>query len=265
MAVRAMLIGHGAVRHHVQSFPGGAFCVPEPLAGQASAAWFDPLALGGVPVAAGGRQAAWFVEGPFGPAVLRHYRRGGLRARLGRESYLWLGASRTRSFAEYRVLSHLCVAGVSVPAPLGAVYWRRGLGYRAAILVARIPGARTLAVALAPASGTATHPPNEAPDPPGRVAAPALEAVDPLSVAGVIHAMHEAGVSHPDLNAHNILFDAQGRVWLIDFDRAGVGVVSRGQRQRNLLRLRRSLVKVCGAPGARWWEALHSAYEGRPS
>lgn len=232
----------GADQWQVRHFTGGALCVPERLAAQASAAWFDPDALGGEPVREGGRQAAWFVEGPFGAAVLRHYRRGGLRARLGRESYFWLGESRTRSFAEFRVLSHLRAAGVAVPQPLGAAYWRRGLGYRAAILVARIPAARTLAVALCPKAG----------------------AVEAMPVARAIHAMHQAGVSHADLNAHNILLDGRAGVWLIDFDRARMGVVSREQRRKNLLRLRRSLVKVCGAPGARWWEALHSAYESLP-
>ncbi len=246
-AGHAVLIGRGADRGRVQAFDGGALCVPESWAAQADPAWFDPEVLGGEAVGEGGRQAAWFVQGPFGAAVLRHYRRGGLRARLGRESYLWLGASRTRSFAEYGVLSLLRAADVAVPAPLGAVYWRRGAFYRAAILVARIPAARTLAGCLAADAG-------------GGPAAQDCPAVDPPAVARAIHAMHEAGVCHADLNAHNILLDAGGRVWLIDFDRAAVGVASPGQRRKNLLRLRRSLVKVCGAPGARWWDALHSAY-----
>ncbi|MER1966986.1 3-deoxy-D-manno-octulosonic acid kinase [Castellaniella sp. GW247-6E4] len=246
------LIGCGPERGHVLAFDGGALCVPGFLAKSAGPEWFDPQAVGGLPVGEGGRQAAWFVQGPFGAAVLRHYRRGGLRARLGREAYFWLGAARTRSFAEYAVLARLRTAGVAVPEPLGAAYWRHGFGYRAAILVARVPGARTLAGCLG-----ATAVPDAA-----RAAGP-VDAVDPLPVARAIHAMHEAGVSHADLNAHNILLDEQGRVWLIDFDRAVVGVVSQGQRRKNLLRLRRSLVKVCGAPGARWWDALRSAY-GRP-
>src|SRR5690606_15608498 len=38
--------------------------------------------LNAVAVGQGGRQAAWFVQGEFGQGVLRHYRRGGLIARL---------------------------------------------------------------------------------------------------------------------------------------------------------------------------------------
>ncbi|WP_345797663.1 3-deoxy-D-manno-octulosonic acid kinase [Castellaniella sp. MT123] len=215
-------------------FPGGVLCVPERLAAAAGRTWFDPARPGALPVGEGGRQAAWFVDGDHGPAVLRHYRRGGLRARLGRESYLWLGAARVRALAEVRALVHLRSAGVRVPEPLGAAYWRSGLFYRNAILIARIAGARALA---------------------GR-----LDQADPAAVARAIGAMHAAGVLHADLNAYNILFDDRDQVWLIDFDRARLVVVSSEQRRKNLLRLRRSLVKVAGARGAQWWDALDLAY-----
>ncbi|CAM5195325.1 3-deoxy-D-manno-octulosonic acid kinase OS=Castellaniella defragrans OX=75697 GN=kdkA PE=3 SV=1 [Castellaniella defragrans] len=215
----------------VRPFTGGALCVPRRLAEQASPAWFDAGRPDASPVGEGGRQAAWFVDGPHGPAVLRHYRRGGLRARFGRESYLWLGEWRVRSFAETRVLEHLRHrADIRVPEPLGAAYWRSGMGYRNAILVARIPSAQALA---------------------GR-----LDRADPAAVAQAIAAMHAAGVWHADLNAFNVLFDGQDRVWLIDFDRARIGPVPAAQRRNNYLRLRRSLVKVCGEQGAQWWERL---------
>src|SRR5690606_18174860 len=156
-------------------FAGGALCVPGRLADQAHADWFDPRRPDAVPVGEGGRQAAWFVDGPHGPAVLRHYRRGGLRARLGRESYLWLGEARVRAYAEVRVLAHLRRAGVRVPEPLGAAYWRTAAAYRNAILVARIAGAQALASRL--------------------------DTADPAAVAQAIAAMHTAGVWHADLNA----------------------------------------------------------------
>ncbi len=229
----------------VHRFPGGAFCVPARFAGQAGPDWFDAARPGAVPVGEGGRQAAWFVDGVHGPAVLRHYRRGGLRARLGgRESYLWLGESRVRAYAEVKVLDHLRRAGLRVPEPLGAAYWRAGIAatgphpggilYRNAILVARIQGAQALA---------------------GR-----LDRADPAAVARAIDAMHAAGVWHADLNAYNILFDADERVWIIDFDRARLGVVSPEQAKKNRLRLRRSLVKVAGARGAQWWDALSRCF-----
>lgn len=218
----------------VREFPGGALCVPAQWREQAAAQWFDPRQPGAVAVQEGGRQAAWFVAVDGQPAVLRHYRRGGLRARLGREAYFWLGTARVRAFAEVRVLAGLIDAGVRVPKPLGALYRRNGLIYRNAILVARIPGVRALAGCL--------------------------DRARPDRVADAIAAMHRAGVWHADLNAFNILLDRQDRAWLIDFDRAREGVVSGRQARQNLLRLRRSLIKVAGDEGAAWWRRLERAY-----
>ncbi|MEO5566578.1 MAG: 3-deoxy-D-manno-octulosonic acid kinase, partial [Luteimonas sp.] len=102
--------------------------------------WFDPAGWPGHahPVASGGRGAAWFIDAPFGAAVLRHYLRGGLAARISRDRYSWRGADRTRSFAEFRMLRALHGLGLPVPRPIAACYWREGLGYRAAILIERL-------------------------------------------------------------------------------------------------------------------------------
>lgn len=203
---------------------------------QAGPDWLEPAHWGtrATPVAgAGGRGAAWFVSGEFGEGVLRHYRRGGLAARLGRRRYLWLGESRVRSLAEFRLLAALRREQVPVPAPLLAGYWRQGLSYRAAILVERIPGARPLADWLSP--GT-----------PG----------DPWAAAGgAIARMHRAGVDHADLNAHNLLLDGQGHAWLIDFDRARRRAPG-PWREANLARLARSLAKLAPAGDARWREGF---------
>ncbi|KAG1081815.1 hypothetical protein G6F40_015353 [Rhizopus arrhizus] len=107
------------------------------------------------PVDAGGRQAAWFVQGQGWQGVLRRYRRGGMIARVSRDAYLWNGEDRTRSFREYRLLAAMRAQGLAVPAPLAAAYWRQGPIYRAAIVVERIPG-RTSSACTARASGTLT-------------------------------------------------------------------------------------------------------------
>jgi 3-deoxy-D-manno-octulosonic acid kinase len=192
------------------------------------------------PVQEGGRGAAWFVRGEFGDAVLRHYRRGGLAARLGRSGYFWLGESRVRCLAEFRLLAGLRAERLPVPVPLLAGYWRRGLHYGAAILVERIPGARALAAWLDTDADAA---PWEA-------------------VGAMLADFHRAGLDHADLNAHNILVDGDGRPWLIDFDRSRRRAAG-AWRQSNLERLARSLAKLCG--GADRWRPgfarLQGAYE----
>ena len=200
-------------------------------------AFFDPStsSLQAQPVSSGGRQAAWFVQLPNAvQGVLRHYRRGGLIAKLIRDQYLWTGAQRTRSWAEYQVMQYLCQQLDCVPAPLAATYQRQGLWYRAAIIVERIPASQPLADCLSDA--------------------------DPVAVAKAVLAMHNAGVWHADLNAYNVLLDQRKRVWLIDFDRSRILTMSEKQRQNNLLRLRRSLVKVHGDKGLAWWSDFNRAY-----
>ena len=221
----------------------GAIVFDPARVGQASAAMLDPGHWGAAaaPVSEGGRGAAWFVHGGFGEAVLRHYRRGGLAAKFSRASYVWQGEDRVRSVAEFRLLSHLRAAGLPVPTPLLAGYWRRGPVYSAAILVERITGARTLASWLSRA-------PDDAP----------WEAL-----GAVIARMHAAGVEHADLNAHNLLVDASGAPWLIDFDRGRQHARPGAWRQQNLDRLARSLAKL--SRDARWkpgFARLRAAYDG---
>lgn len=200
-------------------------------------AWFDPTnpQLQAQSVSVGGRQAAWFVIVQGLPAVLRHYRRGGLVARFSRERYVWTGWESSRSFAEFSLMQELGDLGLPVPAPLAAAVWRDGLTYRAAILVARVPDARTLA---------------------------ACQEVNAWEAAGkAVAAMHAKGVWHADLNVHNILIDAQRQAWLIDFDRGRrFEALSEQKRQGNLDRLHRSIHKVLPDKEPLLWPVLSNAY-----
>jgi 3-deoxy-D-manno-octulosonic acid kinase len=78
-------------------------------------------------------------------------------------------------------------------------------------------------------------------------------------VGAAIAGLHRAGVDHADLNAHNILIDAKGTVSIIDFDRGRVRAPGTWAA-RNLLRLRRSLVKI-GHFSEESWGRLTAGYD----
>jgi 3-deoxy-D-manno-octulosonic acid kinase len=186
---------------------------------------FDPqywAARGELAAASAGRGSAWFVGSAANPWVLRHYRRGGLIARISEDRYVWAGEERVRAFAEWRLLAALARRGLPVPEPVAAWYRRQGPIYRCDLITRRIAHAEALSAvltsrALAPGSWRA--------------------------IGEVVARLHASGGDHADLNAHNILLDDQGAVSVIDFDRGRLrapGAWTAG----NLRRLHRSLTKI---------------------
>lgn len=196
------------------------------------------------PVAAGGRGSAWFVSDQRGDFVLRHYRRGGLIARVSRDHYLARGAGDSRAFCEFTLLDRLHCLGLPVPEPVAARYARRGLLYRADLLTRRIANSETLAVHLQR---------------------------EPLAqdqwrnLGRLLRRFHDAGARHADLNAHNILLADHSRWYLIDFDRGRLDKPGAWCEQ-NLARLQRSLDKLAAQSGP-WhmersdWQALRDGYD----
>lgn len=175
--------------------------------------------------------------------VLRHFRRGGLPGRILRDTYLYTGEERTRSFAEWRLLYKLVRMGLPVPRPAVARYCRRGPVYTADIITVRIPGIRPLSMRLAEARRDAGYWRN---------------------IGAGIERFHRAGVNHADLNAYNVQLDEAGKLWLLDFDRGRLEAPGPWQ-QKNLGRLHRSLRKVQGLdPAIRFtgadWEHLLEGY-----
>jgi 3-deoxy-D-manno-octulosonic acid kinase len=192
----------------------------------------------------GGRGSAWFV-GPSDNWVLRHYRRGGLMARVSRDLYWWNGEAAVRCFAEWRLLEILTSRGLPVPRPVAAHYQRLGFTYRCDLITQRLVNTRSLSEALK---------------------ATALAEKSWRAVATVVAELHRNGVDHADLNAHNILLDSSGGVSVIDFDRSRLRAPGSWQR-RNLQRLHRSLLKVTHElPPERFsplqWSWFMAAYGG---
>ncbi len=189
--------------------------------------------------------------------VLRHYQRGGLVAHLVRDRFAYLGDERTRPVREWMLLSSMWEQGLPVPRPVAARIDRpaRSVTYRADLITERVPQAISLSVML------------------GR------EHVDESlwrNIGHTIRRFHDAGVFHADLNAHNILVQSGGHIYLIDFDKGSRRRVGRWTRS-NLQRLQRSLNKIAQQVAAenlqvqgvhypeRQWEWLLQAYrEGSP-
>ena len=168
-----------------------------------------------------GRGTTWFIRAGDSSFVLRHYRRGGLMAKISRDKYWWRGESETRAFAEWYLTYHLHRAGLPVPTPIAARYVRKGLFYRADIITQRIENSEPLAARLLKGP---------------------LPLTQWIAVGRCIRRFHDAGVCHADLNAHNILL-TPGQVYLIDFDRGTLR--KRGWwADTTLVRLYRSLEKV---------------------
>ena len=223
--------------------PGWAILHDPELVVAPDADFFAPARWGAVVEghAGRGRGRVVFVAAGADQWALRHYRRGGLVGRVIADLYPWLGEAATRSFREWRMLAQLRSAGLPVPRPVAAGWQRRRSCYTADLATVRIPGAAPLSARLA-----------------------AGEAVDWRRIGQVLRAFHAAGACHADLNAHNILLDAAGAPWVLDFDRGRLRAPGAWQG-RNLARLERSLRKIAAEAGAAGfseagWEALLAGY-----
>ena len=166
--------------------------------------------------------------------VLRQYFRGGLFGRFIKQSYLFTGENKVRSFQEFRITQSLYAQGLPVPEPVAAVYYRTGATYKAAILTRYLPDTVTLSHMLQK-SGE----------------------IQWSFIAEAIYKLHAAGLVHSDLNAHNVLIHPDQTVTIIDLDKSGyfpivqktVGasfpvMMLSGAHRDNLKRFKRSLEKV---------------------
>lgn len=204
---------------------GGVMLYDASRAGNAAAGWFDPAywkERNEVEGEARGRGTTHFVRNGKQHFVLRHYRRGGLVAKLMGDRYFWRSENSNRAFAEWQLLYHLHRAGLPVPAPIAARYRRLGMLYTADLITERLTDSISLAEQLRTRG---------------------IPILGWITIGRCIRSFHDLGVCHPDLNAHNILLVGDDSVYLIDFDRGSLkkpGLWCDG----NLVRLRRSLEKI---------------------
>lgn len=211
-----------------------------------SVPWFEPrfwTARGAVVREARGRGASTLFEHEGRRFVLRHYRRGGMVARVNEDGYLWLGESRTRPVRELQLNLRLHAAGLPVPLPVAARYEHDGLRYRGDLITEYLPGTQSLAESLDT----------------GDLSLPVWAAI-----GRCIRRFHDYGLDHVDLNAHNILLRGANEVLLVDFDRCRRRAPGLW-RDANLARLRRSLDKLEDTRRQRrfddaQWQCLLAAY-----
>ncbi len=181
--------------------------------------------------------AHWSGRGPVyampttaGVWVVRHYLRGGAFGPLLGDRYLARGVP--RPFREAVASQMVRGRGIPTPRVVAAAVYRGGLFYRCDLVTELIPEAEELSDVLF--------------DPERRGLAGTSERKDALRETGVLVAkMARAGVSHPDLNAKNILLQWSGgapTAYVLDLDRTSVKRAG-GSPEPMLSRLVRSLRK----------------------
>ena len=211
-----------------------------------STLWFEPsywTSVDGLTGSAHGRGNTWFFKVQSRTYALRHYRRGGLAARVSSDQYFYINEARTRPVREFYLNLKLRQIGLPVPLPVAVRVQRDGFSYRGDLITEQIAHAKTLAESLAMAQLPIAH----------------------WSALGrMLASFHAVGLYHADLNAHNVLLDLQSKFWLIDFDRGALRKPGLWQ-DANLVRLRHSILKICDGLSSplfneNLWAALLSGY-----
>ncbi len=154
--------------------------------------------------------------------VLRQYRRGGMVRFFSADRYIWSGLKRSRPWREFSILQQAITFGLPVPEPLAACVCQKGLTYRGSIMTRLLAGTRSLSTVLVERE---------------------LEAEVWYQLGTVIRQFHHRLIRHADLNAINILIDEEGKIFLVDFDKASLMRGPGDWQWKPLYRLQQSLQK----------------------
>jgi 3-deoxy-D-manno-octulosonic acid kinase len=157
----------------------------------------------------------------IGSVVIKHYRRGGLMRYFIKRRYLKFG--KTRAQRDFELLVIVANLGINVPEPIAYAH-RSRLFYQAWLVTREIHQPQSLArLSLQDEKKTSK----------------AME-----SVIEQISSLIQNDILHVDLHPGNVVVDAAGKVYLLDFDK---GSVYHGNRQtlknRYLTRWQRAVNK----------------------
>lgn len=195
-----------------------------------------------------GRGTVVFFEHELKPLILKRYHRGGLLGKFVKNTYIFIGLSRTRMWREFELLATMRELGLPVPKPVAVRCERSSLFcYQGQMIAERIANSRTLAEVLCQEN---------------------LSEKSWEAIGMVIRRFHRNAIEHADLNACNILLNSQGQIFLIDFDKSILHKNGDDSwYQNNLSRLRRSLNKWKNRTTDfhfehRHWAALEKGYQG---
>ncbi len=232
----------------VEKTPNGAILYDRSVMSQISedrftaSHWLHSEPLNGE-LGGGGRGNTMYVGNIPRQFVLRHYQRGGLIGKVISDWYVFTGADETRPFREWRMLAKMADSGLRVPRPAAARYRRVGPFYTADLITVRVPDVTPLSTCLQTRPGGESF---------------------WIGLGRGIQSFHAQGVFHADMNAHNLLIDKSGELWMLDFDRGRLMTPGPWQ-QKTLQRLHRSLEKIKGLdPSLHYapenWEQLLEGY-----
>jgi len=212
-------------------------------------AWFDPVIHRREGTCVGeamGRGTTYIVMLHKQRCVLRHYRRGGMIAALLGDRYYWQGLQQSRAWQEWHLLAKMREIGLPVPQPLAAQVLHNGRFYTADLITRKIENSQSLAEILRKKS---------------------LPKESWAEIGKTIQQFHRFGIYHDDLNAHNIMLDNGGLVYVVDFDKGELREGGDDQwKQQNLQRLKRSFDKLKSIHQEFWvsddnWWTLNSSYQ----